>query len=249
MWSPKVHPATERTTMTLNMGRTDRPGDGCENIVGRVIDSNGRTVVTRIESGPRRLHPDDGIYRGDVIESRAGSWLTLAFDDGTEVTLGAHARMSLDRYFFDETNGSGVLDAWMLAGAFYVSSGVMTSHPNSIVALRTPNANLKLPPPGGVIAGKFIDNDRISLFSLLTDDFGRAGNASVTSNAGSVNLTMANQTTVVSDEGKPPSPPVILTRLDLFDLFGLFRDRGWRYSGIASGRLKVLGAEIADNHP
>jgi len=229
--------------MSIDIKKENRLLDDPMLIVGRVIEANGTVVVTRIESGPRRMHPGDPVFRGDVIETHERSWTTMTLNDGTEVTIGASARMSLDRYFFDEREGSGVLDAWMLAGSFYITSGMMIGHPNSIVSIRTPNAVLKLPPPGGVVAGKYIDRDEVSLFTLLADNFGRTGNAEVQTHEGTVRLNRANQTTVVSSSGRVPTRPVTLTRLDLFDLFGLFRDRGWQYSGIATGRFKLISSE------
>lgn len=226
--------------MTLAQKQATQPSHDPVLIVGRITEVNGGVMVTRIESGPRRLHLGDPIFRGDVFETQQRSWVTLSFDDGTEMTLGAEARMSLDRYFFDQATASGVLDACMLTGSFYVTSGVMTADPQSLVVIRTPNAVTKLPPPRGVLAGKYIAQDEVSLFTLLADDFGRAGNAEVSTREGRVRLTRANQTTVVSSFNRAPTRPAVLTRLDLFDLFGLFRDRGWQYARIATRRFRRL---------
>ena len=211
--------------------------------IGRIVETNGRVVVSRIESGRCRLHPGDPVFRGDVIETEEHSWMTVSLNDGTEMTLASNGRLSIDRYFFDETNGSGVIDVWMLSGAFYITSGVITGNPNSIIAVRTPNAILKLPPPGGVVAGKFIGHDEVSLFTLLADGFGQVGHAEISTRLDKVLLDCANQTTVVTDFNNAPTRPAILTRMDLFDLFGLFRDRGWRYSGLSTGRLRLVHGE------
>ncbi|MEQ8666844.1 MAG: hypothetical protein RIC16_14075 [Rhodospirillales bacterium] len=230
--------------MPLATNSTQPPLSGDPGLfIGRVIEANGRATVSRIESGRRRLHPGDPVFRGDVVETESRSWTTLALNDGTEITLASNGRMSIDRYFFDETNGSGVIDVWMLGGPFYITSGVITGHPNSIIAVRTPNAILKLPPPGGVVAGKFIGQDEVSLFSLLADGFGQTGHAIISTRSHKVMLNRANQTTAVTDYDSCPTRPAILTRLDLFDLFGLFRDRGWRYSGLSTGRLRLVGGD------
>lgn len=235
-----IRKTKDEQRMALDPKKENRLLDDPILIVGRVTEINGKVTVTRSESGKRRLFIGDAIFRGDDIETGERSWVTVTMDDGTEMTLGASAQLSLDRYFFDGIEGSGILDVWMLAGSFYITSGVMTGYPNSIVAIRTPNAVLKLPPPGGVIAGKYIDRDEVSLFTLLADNFGRAGNAEVATRSGKVQLNSVNQTTVALSFNRNPTKPVVLTRLDLFDLFGLFRDRGWQYSGLATRRLKIL---------
>ncbi len=197
---------------------------------GTIVSVNGQVAATRPDGARRRLHHGEPLYVDDIVDTASRSWLTAAFADGTLFTISQNGRFSLDAFYFDVRSGGGLIEAWVMEGTFSVTGGMIVRQEDSEALIRTRDATIALPGPGGAIAGKISASERVTLFTLLAEDDGRIGCAQVETDAGFVSLNSEFETTVVTDAARMPSRPVVVTSADLFDLYGLFRDRSERFS-------------------
>ena len=70
------------------------------NPIGRVEKVTGSAIAVR-NGVPVTLNAGDLVFQGDVVQTRAGSTLGIAFTDGSAFNLSANARMVLNELVYD----------------------------------------------------------------------------------------------------------------------------------------------------
>jgi hypothetical protein len=106
---------------------------GTEQVVNEVQGFLGR--VTRV------LEVQDEVFSEEVIETADDGATRIIFLDGSELTMGANSRVTLDRFVFDPDAGDGSMVVNLVSGVFEFASGLI---PSSGYDLRTPFANLAI---------------------------------------------------------------------------------------------------------
>lgn len=123
---------------------TPRPGRARTNFVGKVTRLQGSASVL-VAGATSALSVGSGIPVGGTIETGPGARLIVVFDDASQLTLGADARLVVDEMVYDfKARESGAVSQALtsLAGAFqFVSGAAARAKPESI-AFRTPVATI-----------------------------------------------------------------------------------------------------------
>ena len=133
----------------------------------------GRTRVLRVGTS---------VFRNEVITTGANSSTQLLFRDETSLTLGADAKLVLDRFVYDPKAKSGDIAISIAQGAFRFVTG--SADPRSY-KIKTPVATLGI--RGTIVEG---------YLSPLT------GNVIIVVVEGAVEVTLANGTTVTLVAGQ-----------------------------------------------
>ena len=176
--------------------------------IGRVATADGTVTATRVDGTQIMLATDSAVFQGDVLETGDGAAVGLVFTDDTTFSLGADARMVLDELVYDPDTGSGRAAFSVLQGVFvFVSGEIAASGPDQMV-VRTPVATLGI--RGTKVAGRAAAEGESNVITLLPEADGSVGGISVTNASGTITLSQAFQTTLVTTALLPPSPPVVL---------------------------------------
>jgi hypothetical protein len=108
--------------------------------IGSVARIQG--VAERVQgAGGEALAPGSRIYLDEAIRTGAGARLELLFLDGTRLTVGENARLTLDRYVYRPAEAGSRL-SFAVAGAFRFVSGKLGKAPAARVSVRTPVATI-----------------------------------------------------------------------------------------------------------
>ncbi len=134
------------------------------------------------------------IFSNQKVGTGANARLELTFDDGTELTLGEHADMTLDTFVYDPAQGTGKMSL-AVKGAFRFVSGQVSKQPNKEVAVTTPVATIGI--RGTEFWGGPIDDQVLGVF--LID-----GAVTVTNTAGEQVLDAPGQGTNIATPGAAP---------------------------------------------
>ena len=176
--------------------------------IGRVATADGTVTATRVDGTQVTLATDSAVFQGDILETGDGAAVGLVFNDDTTFSLGADARMVLDELVYDPDTGSGRLAFSVLQGVFvFVSGEIAASGPDQMV-VRTPVATIGI--RGTKVAGQAAAEGERNVITLLPEPDGSVGGISVTNASGTITLSQAFQTTLVTTALLPPSPPVVL---------------------------------------
>lgn len=81
----------------------------------------------------------DGIVSDELIETTQHSAIEIGFVDGSDLVIGAEARVVIDHFAFDPDAGSGAATLTLTRGAFRWITGIM---PKGGVSLETPTATI-----------------------------------------------------------------------------------------------------------
>jgi hypothetical protein len=95
-----------------------------------------RTVTGELATQVRHLVINDGVQQNELIATAPDSASELEFVDGTKLTLGPRARVTLDRFVFDPKPTKGAFFLSVGEGVFRFVTGTM-AHEN--YAIHTPN--------------------------------------------------------------------------------------------------------------
>jgi len=82
---------------------------------------------------------EDGVYMNELIETDDESAVVIKFSDGSKLTVGENAKVTIDKYVYDPTAGSGSQAISVAKGAFRFLSG---SIPKDQVKLQTPTVTI-----------------------------------------------------------------------------------------------------------
>ena len=139
------------------------------------------------------------IFSNQKVGTGADARLELTFDDGTQLTLGEHADMTLDTFVYDPAQGTGKM-ALAVKGAFRFVSGQVSKQPNKEVAVTTPVATIGI--RGTEFWGGPIDDQVLGVF--LID-----GAVTVTNIAGEQVLDTPGQGTNIATPDAAPGAVTI----------------------------------------
>jgi hypothetical protein len=134
------------------------------------------------------------VFTNQRVVTGAAARLELTFDDGTRLTLGENAQMTLDTFVYDPGEGAGRLKA-AVKGAFRFVSGEVSRQPEAQVAVATPLATIGI--RGTTFWGGPIDDQALGVF--LSE-----GMITVTNAAGTQTLDQPGQGTNIASPGEAP---------------------------------------------
>ncbi len=139
------------------------------------------------------------VFANQKVSTGDAARLELTFLDGTKLTLGEHAQMTLDSFVFDPDKGDGKMQL-AVTGAFRFISGQVTKQPNTEVAVATPVATIGV--RGTSFWGGPIDAQPLGVFLI-------EGSVTVTNAAGTQTLDAAGQGTNIAAPGAAPGAVTI----------------------------------------
>jgi hypothetical protein len=139
---------------------------------------------------------DSSVYQQQIVSTGDASRLEITFADGTQLTLGENAEMTLDAFVYNPAEGTGKLKLGVV-GAFRFVSGQVTKLASSDVTVTTPVATVGI--RGTEFWGGPIDDQALGVF--LID-----GAVSVTNTAGEQILDEAGEGTNIGAPGVAPGP-------------------------------------------
>ena len=156
--------------------------------IGAVSRIQGETSGTR-GGATRALGLNASVFLNEVVSTGEAARLEVTFTDGTQVTLGEKAELTLDTFVFNPAAGSGTIK-FGVVGAFRFLSGQ-----SSDVSVTTPVATLGI--RGTEFWGGPIDNQALGVF--LIEGAVRVSNA-----AGEQILSQPGQGTNIVTPGAAP---------------------------------------------
>jgi hypothetical protein len=176
--------------------------------IGTVSEQSGPTEIVR-QSKSIESKINSSIEMLDTIVT-AKSKVKLTFEDNTTVKITEQSKLIIDDFVYDNKKGAGKLAMKVALGtARYASGQIAKTNPQS-VNIQTPTATIAV---------------RGTDFSMTVDELGRSlvmllpscdkkscvtGAIEVSTDAGSVFMSQAYQTTLVATRDQPPSKPVII---------------------------------------
>jgi len=143
------------------------------------------------------LQVDTPLHLDDTVMTPADARLEITFVDGTTLTLGEKASITLDSYVYTPAQTGNQLAVSVVQGAFYFVSGQMGKLPDRDMSVRTAYATIGI--RGTTFWGGPLDNP---LDVLLLD-----GKVEVQSPGGAVVLDQPGKGTTVPVAGQSPTPP------------------------------------------
>ena len=111
---------------------------------GRIEAAGGNVEVIDTSGNPRNGTTGMPLSAGDTVSTAgAQSWAVLRMEDGASFTLRPNTRLRLDKYHYDEANGSNnasVLN--LLKGSLRAITGLIGKETPQVYALNTPTATI-----------------------------------------------------------------------------------------------------------
>lgn len=104
--------------------------------IGRV-DKVERQAVAVVEGAPRDMQPAGPVFFGDMIRTGAASRLESELADGTKVTLGENAKLTVDAFVYRPGQPGGKLGLNVVRGAFLFVGGKIEGPTGGNVAIKT----------------------------------------------------------------------------------------------------------------
>ena len=86
-------------------------------------------------------HQRDGVDFNEVIQTAKNSAVEIGFVDGTNLTIGAEADVTIDAFVFDTDRSTGMAALTLSRGAFRWITGLM---PADAVTIETPTATITI---------------------------------------------------------------------------------------------------------
>ncbi len=160
--------------------------------IGSVTRMQGFSTGT-IDGVTDALTPDSDVFLNQIVSTGEDARLEVTFADGTQLTLGEQAVMTLDAFVYDPGANDGEMKLGVV-GAFRFISGQASKLANTEVAVTTPVATIGI--RGTDFWGGPID-DAFGVFLL-------EGAVSVTNAAGEAILDQPGQGTDIDAPGVAP---------------------------------------------
>jgi hypothetical protein len=93
-----------------------------------------------IAGAPRdEVDDQDEVFMSEVIETENESAVVIVFADGSKLTVGENAKLTIDKYVYNPAGSSGEAAIKMIKGAFRFVSGAI---PKENVKLETPTVTI-----------------------------------------------------------------------------------------------------------
>ncbi|MCH8112556.1 MAG: tandem-95 repeat protein [Proteobacteria bacterium] len=185
--------------------------------IGTVDAADGEVFASRADGNRVSLEAGDAVFQGDVLETAGDGALNITFSDGTEFSLDENARMVLDELVYDPGTGEGSAAFTVIQGVFtFVSGAIARSGPDAMT-VDTPVATIGI--SGTKVAIRAGAEGEDTVISLLEDEGGQTGEITITNDAGTQILNVANQTVFVESAFIAPPPPTILPSEQIRSLY------------------------------
>ena len=179
----------------------------------------------------------------------ANSRMAITFEDDTRVELTEQSRLTIDDFVYDPATNTGQMAMNVMSGTVQMASGRIAQNNRANVNVRTPTATIAI---RGTNFSMTVDELGRSLIVLLPDcDDDRIededcpiGSIEVSTDAGSVMLTEAYESTLVSESGLMPSSPrrLLLGRADINNMLIISPPRQYA-RGFAGSDLEESAAD------
>jgi hypothetical protein len=151
--------------------------------VGTVADLTGSASVVR-NNATTALQIRDDIFAGDVVETQVKSTLGITFNDATTFKLSASARITIDRYVYDEGGKSNAALFDVVKGTLaFVAAGVAKT---GDMRIATPTATLGIRGTTGLVEvpeGATATSNNVAI-KLYPDADGRVGRIEINDRGG-----------------------------------------------------------------
>ncbi|MDA0663389.1 MAG: FecR domain-containing protein [Proteobacteria bacterium] len=171
--------------------------------IGQVSELSGSVFAVRADGTRVQLAAGDAVFQGDVVETAAGGAINMIFVDNTTFALGADARLALDEMVYNPATQSGSSSFSVLKGVFVFVSGQIAQTDNTQMTVTTPVATIGI--RGTKVAGDVRPAGEESRFTVID------GEIAISTQGGTVVMSQANATKVITNFLAPPSPPVVYT--------------------------------------
>lgn len=112
-----------------------------EEAAGTVKRVEGKPVATSA-AGERTLEVGSPVFQGDRVNTRAGSAVGITMMDGTQLSVGPDAAVTVQAFQFDSTTRKGSLLVDVARGAMRMVSGLIARNDPKSVAINTPTATI-----------------------------------------------------------------------------------------------------------
>jgi hypothetical protein len=221
------------------------------------------SVDTKAVTEPA-LHPAvirAPVHIGDIVVSGDKSALQILLVDQSVFTVGANARMTIDKFVYDPSRGASDVAASIAKGAFRFMSGPSLagqghnaiSSPVATIGVRGTIVEGAVGPdalavldgqPGVSTAGG--NPDTATLIVLrgpghTNEGFDKPGAIDVTAGGVTVSVEHAGQAVFVAGPGQPPIGPFYLTDANFERLSALLRTRAGEGEGAQLGDVGSAG--------
>jgi len=163
--------------------------------IGAVSRMQGKASGTH-DGATEALNLKSSVFLNEVVSTSEAARLEVTFTDGTQVTLGEKAKLTLDRFVFNPAGGSGTIK-FGVVGAFRFLSGQAPKLASSDVSVTTPVATIGI--RGTEFWGGPIDNQALGVFLI-------EGAVSVSNATGGQILSESGQGTNIATPGAAPGP-------------------------------------------
>jgi hypothetical protein len=176
--------------------------------VGKVVEQTGPTEIIRNKKSISSS-VNTGVEMNDTIVT-AKSRAALTFDDNTSVKVTEHSKLVIDDFVYDSKKGTGKLAMKVVLGTARYASGQIAKTNPQAVDIKTPTATVAV---RGTDFSMTVDELGRSIVMLLPSCDKKAcvtGAIEVSTDAGSVYMDTAYQTTMVASRDQAPSKPVIV---------------------------------------
>jgi hypothetical protein len=175
-----------------------RPATAAQDTIGSVSRIQGASTAL-VNGAGTPLDVGSSVFLNQEVSTGDAARLELKFLDGTQLTLGEKAKMVLDTFVYNPSEGTGKLKM-AVKGAFRFVSGQVSKQPNKEVAVTTPVATVGI--RGTEFWGGPIDDQILGVF--LID-----GAVTVTNALGEQVLDMPGQGTNISTPDAAPGAVTI----------------------------------------
>jgi hypothetical protein len=113
-------------------------------------DASRVGVVNKVENEAQVISASDAVtatigtpvHMKDELRTAANARLQVTFLDETQLTLGEHASVVIDRYVYDPNRGVGETFLQVTKGAFRFATGRIKEMKDSKIAVSTPLADI-----------------------------------------------------------------------------------------------------------
>lgn len=119
------------------------PAAAQQNAVG--INAAVRNEVNILSAATKKVHPAvlrERVVLNDEVRTGAASQLQILLLDRSTFTIGANARIAIDRFVYDPTANARSTSVSVTRGAFRFMSGRALGRPSGSVVVRTPVASI-----------------------------------------------------------------------------------------------------------
>jgi hypothetical protein len=235
-----------------------------QNQVG--VNAAVRNKVEIRGAGTSRTRPAvvrDRVFLGDEVRTQESSQLQILLLDRTTFTVGAKARVAIDRFVYDPRSNSRSTGISVTRGAFRFMSGRSLGHPSGAASVHTPVASIGVRGTifEGVVGEEAVkiakeepgvgkvksDDDVASLIVLRgpgprTQGDTRAGAIDVTAGGRTVAVEGADMAVYVPKAGATPIGPFQISPAGLAAIQRLLRPSPGGGGGGHGARNALIGA-------